>query len=1202
MARSITLRELRGEVEEDQQEDNKQIVPNMGATFSQTEEVLDTTKDKPRSISLKELRGEVEEDEETPLFEDATTLRKKDLKVGSNADDIRNYMVDRFGVDYNTAGGKSNDEVVEDFVDHMRYVNGNVVSVAGEARYMTNADEAKRARADKAFTLYDRMGNVFINDGFTGAVDGILDYMGATLTDPSTYIGVLTGGIGKASGVGLTQGARAAVKEMALAAGRRAAASAPTKEAAKTAGEAAAKRAAERFAAASVSSAESKAVRAAAARMEREIFMREAKKKAQRDALNAAASADAKKILLATTALDSTFAVMHDVTLQNTMLTAGSQEQYSLLQTGFSSLLGGVGGLAQLGFGKFKGSSGLSETDIKLKFGAQRNEAMRKVNEAVENIKKKRERVPVETSDDIAKEAAKIIRDEADLWKAKVARGKDQFDDVPTSVDFLKSVMVGEDNKGGLVKLYKDNGVPLPKGTIVSDVMTSLVQKLPQEQLDVINKQLKPMGINLGETTQVATSLGDLLAVEISKSGQVLNVMSQVRKSIDAAVLYGDSVVNKQVEVIDAVEEEAAKLTKSKLGEYGQNIWRRLLVSSPATTAVNVMGFGQFYVGQSLADIFSGTASTLYGIARGGNATKEGREALRVGRVYRQIQAQKMRNLLDPYTTHDAYMSFLQENKDVSKILFESFSGGIQRSGKRFGIDPDAKWFQTTEMVVDGANRLTGVKIQDTFTKSQMFMTEMDKWLRLNKDRTLEDVLKKGDFDVIDNDVIGSALDTTLKSVFSKDYTTDDQLLANAARQVEKFSNIPVVGTILPFGRFFNNTIATAYQWSVGGGVQMAGAMYNRAIKGAPIPKTANEAFARSLVGITAYRLAMEYDEGRREQGLGTFEVDAGGGNILDAKNMFPFSLWLAVGRAGNLSRNGEMVPRELIEDVAAQLAIGQFASDIEFGNDLYNVFDTLLNSDEGARQMTFDAFYKQGGNILAGFTRPLDAVNRMVGLINNSDAARDQRQQTGIGVGVMGATKYVDNLIEIFTDKLDNVTGEELRVATREGSLRDVNPILRIMGIKTMPARTATEKAYSMAEMHSWQANERSQIPAYDKIFNTLIAPEFEKRFLALVDSKEFREAPVARRRNQLTKWKNQITGEMRAYLSESKEGGLYAAQRKATTVGNKNVRHEALKHMREHYGYSGSGPREMNWEEVQLFIELAEYYEALNAPGKAM
>ena len=1148
----------------------------------------DTTISSIDQLNLLRNKGVDTEDEY--MFDPTDTLKKNDLKTGQRAKIIRDHMIDRAGVDYEVAAGKSDDEVVEDFIDNMRWMNSNTVSVAGEVRFIHDADDQMKKRAGDAYKIYDQLGSVFTNDGFTGAVDGIKDYLFAAAADPSNYIGILTGGIGKVSGVGITQAGRMAVKQAAINAGKDAIKKGATQEAAKKAGEEAAKQAAKRFSANNVKTAQSKAVRREAARKERQTFLLEAKKKAQRDSIRTAALKDGKKILAATTAADASFAVLHDITLQNTLLQAGAQEKYSALQTGFSSLLGGVGGLAQLGFGKFSGTSGLTDADINLRMGARRTEEANRVETAAGELAAKNKRIELNIKKEQAQDAAAIIMEKADEWKTKVARGKDAYDDVPTSIDFLKEVMLGEDNKGGLVKFFKDQGLALPKGSTVSDVMTSIATRIPQATLKDINDKMKPMGITLGDTTEWGQSVGDLLAVEISKGGQALNVMSQVRKSLDAATLYGNDVLEKSVGVIENLDAEAAKATRSKGVQYGQNIWRRLLVSSPATTAINVMGFGQFYIGQSIADLTSSTAHTLYGLSRGGSMTKEGREALRVGKVYRSIQVQKMRNLLDPHTTHDAYMSFLKENKDLSKVLFESFTGGVDRSAGRFGMDPDSKWFQTTETIVDGANSLTGVKIQDSFTKSQMFITEMDKWIRLNKEgRTLADVLEKGDIDMIDNDVIGSALDTTLKSVFSKDYTTDDQLLANVAKQVEQFSNIPLLGTILPFGRFLNNTIATSYQWSVGGGVAMAKAMYNTSVKGAPMPKDATEAFSRSLVGMTALRLAMEYDDDKLESGLAYNELDVGGGKIMDARNLFPVSLWLAVGRAGNLSRKGEMVPKELIEDIGAQLAVGQFAKDAQFANDFYNVFDTLFNGEEGARQASMDAVYKQGGNILAGFTRPLDAVNRMVGFINDTDAARDTRQQKGASLGIMGATKYVDNLVEIFTDKLDSVTGEDLYVATRGGKLKDASPILRIMGITIKPARTATEKVYSMAEAHPWKANERSQIPAYDKAFNRLIQPMFEETFAELVNTKGFKEGSVAKRKDLLTYWKGTIRKELKDYMETSGEFGVDAARKKAASVP-KGRKHEAMKIMKEQYDYSGS-VQEMNWEELQYFMTVTDY-----------
>ena len=1168
-------------------------VPSVSPAIEQTQQLGIKPKAATTISSIEQLnllRNKGVEPEDEYMFDPTDTLKKDDLKTGQRAKIIRDHMIDRAGVDYEVAAGKSDDEVVEDFIDNMRWMNTNTVSVAGEVRFIKDADEEMKKRAGEAYKIYDQLGNVFTNDGFAGAVDGIKDYLFASAADPSNYVGILTGGIGKAAGVGITQAGRAAVKQAAVNAGKDAIKKGATQEAAKKAGEEAAKQAAKRFSANNIKTAQSKAVRREAARKERQTFLLEAKKKAQRDSIRTASLKDGKKILAATTAADASFAVLHDITLQSTLLQAGAQEKYSLLQTGFSSLLGGVGGLAQYGFGKFSGASGLTDADISLRMGGRRTEEANRVETAATEMAAKNKRIELNIKKEQAQDAAAIIMEKADSWKTKVSRGKDAYDDVPTSIDFLKEVMLGEDNKGGLVKFFKDQGLALPKSSTVSDVMTSIATRLPQETLKDINDKMKPMGITLGDTTEWAQSVGDLLAVEISKGGQALNVMSQVRKSLDAATLYGSDVLERSVDVIDNLDAEAAKATRSKGVQYGQNIWRRLLVSSPATTAINVMGFGQFYIGQSLADITSSTAHTLYGLSRGGSMTKEGREALRVGKVYRSIQAQKMRNLLDPHTTHDAYMSFLTQNKDLSKVLFESFTGGVDRSAGRFGMDPDSKWFQTTETIVDGANRLTGVKIQDSFTKSQMFITEMDKWIRLNKEgRTLADVLEKGDINMIDNDVIGAALDTTMKSVFSKDYTTDDQLLSNVARQVENFSNIPLFGTILPFGRFLNNTIATSYQWSVGGGVAMAKAMYNTSVKGAPMPKDATEAFSRSLVGMTALRLAMEYDDDKLESGLAYNELDVGGGKIMDARNLFPVSLWLAVGRAGNLSRRGEMVPKELIEDIGAQLAVGQFAKDAQFANDFYNVFDTMFNNEEGARQASMDAVYKQGGNILAGFTRPLDAVNRMVGFINDTDAARDTRQQKGVSLGIMGATKYVDNLVEIFTDKLDSVTGEELYVATRGGKLKDASPILRVMGITIKPARTATEKVYSMAEMHPWKANERSQIPAYDKAFNKLIQPMFEETFAQLVNTKGFKEGSVAKRKELLNYWKGTIRKELKDYMETSSEFGVDAARKKAASVP-KGRKHEAMKIMKEQYDYSGS-VQEMNWEELQFFMTVTDY-----------
>ena len=59
----------------------------------------------------------------------------------------------------------------------------------------------------EAFKVYDRLGNVFVNDGLYGAVDGVGDYIQSIATSPSTYFGL---GAGKL--VGAYAGGKAVVQ------------------------------------------------------------------------------------------------------------------------------------------------------------------------------------------------------------------------------------------------------------------------------------------------------------------------------------------------------------------------------------------------------------------------------------------------------------------------------------------------------------------------------------------------------------------------------------------------------------------------------------------------------------------------------------------------------------------------------------------------------------------------------------------------------------------------------------------------------------------------------------------------------------------------------------------------------------------------------------------------------------------------------
>ena len=1127
--------------------------------------------------------------EEDFYIDKNVTLKKDDLLKYEYLTPIRSYMVDRKGVSYKK---KSDDEVIEDFVQHMRYFNANSVSTTGELRFINKADQRTKNRAGKAYQIYEQLGNVFQNDGAMGAVDGVKDYIFAAAKDPTNYVGLITGGIGRLIAGSYTITGKKivldAVKRAGLQAARDGANATQIRKAAEKAGRQAARRAAKAGLSKNQSKKAAEKVTQEVTKEGRRNVALNAMKGKQQELFDKAGGTALK----ATIAADAGFAMLQDNLAQNTLMEAGAQEQYSKTQTAFSSLLGGVAGAAQLGFGKFRGVSGLEEPTNTLE---DVSKAVIENNSAI-------------LSRTDGKKVSKQILKDVEDWNTKVERGyKLETANMPS--DLFYNIILGKDGKGGLAKLMHDRGMKIHSNKLTADVVTNVVRFLPEEDLVKINKAMgKYTELTLGEVADTKRiNLRDLIAKNTSESAKTLNVLSQMKRIVNSGIVAaGDRTKKTLEEDIAEATKEVDQMNKSQPLKYGQSVWKRLLVSSPATTMINVAGFAQYYVGQTMADLFNFGMLSMKALSQSAYDTTAARETMRQARAYTQIQSQKFRNLLDPYTTHDAYMRFLSEtnNEVVRNKLFATMSGGVEVQADRFNINPDSKLFRNIEAGSNAASNISGVRIQDSFTKSQMFMTEMDKYMRINKKMTLREAIERGEEP--DLEVIQGALDSTLKSVFSKDYTTTEQpeLLRTAAKMAETFSNTPGFGTLLPFGRFFNNVIATAYQWSPLAAPQNFYKFARNLYKQEP-NVTDRDAFARMLVGTSALGLSMEYDNERREKNLDVYEVDVGGGTIVDAKNTYPFSLWLAAGRVLNTMRNGEQVSADLQREIGTQLAVGQLARDTQFANDINNMLDVLTNVDIDKRAAAIDGLYKVTGNFAAGFTRPLDVLNKAVGFAAGTDTAKDVRQAEGINVFSQTATKYVDNIFEALIDKVeglkdkdfefgdDSLTGDKLSVATRAGEVYDVNPFARMFGITIKPSKTATETVYSMADMAPWKASERTNIPAYDKIFNGMLAPMLEVYTQDLLDNPRFQDATIKQKRGMLKKRLPDVKARVRESMDRGYAGYEGSVMNKATSLTrrfNKETRREAMKMLRQDYGITGQ-LEDLSFRELELFMRYAQF-----------
>ena len=1114
------------------------------------------------------------------------TLSKDDLLNYKNLQPIKQYMIERKGVQYKD---KDDQEIVNDFVEHMRFFNANTISTAGELRFVQKGDESTKAVARNAYKVYDQLGNVFQNDGFFGAVKGVGQYMEAMLKDPTNYLGLVTGGTARLGAAGVSITGKKAVKAAVRKAGRDALKNTATKESAKKFSNDAAVTAAQRFAQAGASSKATAKVFEKVAQDAftegRRSFARTAMKETQQDLFKKASLSAVKK----TVALDSAFAVLQDVQAQNVMLEVDAQEKFSKMQTGFSALLGGVGGAAQIAAGKLKGISGLDQAISPL--DRTKQQVLRKNTPSI--------------SKGETKKLVSTIEKSIDSWEAKVNRGSGMTKTAMPS-ELFKDLLFGDDRKSGIISMLKDSSIDM-RGRTVSDAITNAIVMIPEDDLMRLNQRIEAnAGFHLGDLAMDSTALSDVFAKSISEAGTILGTMGQFGKLKSSALLsVNDTMINRLTTPAskEAIKAEQKAMRKDRLG-YAQSIWKRLLVSSPATTALNVAGFTQFYVGQSLADVFNAGALSLKGLGQMtlGNSLG-GKETFKQAGMLVDLQAQKIRNLLDPFTTHDTYMQFLESNAEVKQTLFETLTGGIDVNAQRFNINPDSKIFKGLEAVTKGSNAVTGVRIQDSFTKSQMFIGEMDKAVRMKYGVTLKEILQKGDEAILDEAILGKAMGNTMESVFSADYTTEatPKLLRELAKIVESVSRTPGLGTILPFGRFFNNVLAYSYKWSPAGYISAAGPARRAVVnmfkkdKELGLDSELSEVVARATVGTTFLYQMAKFDDDRREKGLAYYELEGDGGTIIDAKNTFPLSAYLAFGRMWNMKMNGETIPRELLEEAGTQLAVGQLAKDAQFSNDLMNIMDAFSNSG-GERGVDMKAFGKVTGNILAGFARPLDAVNRVVGYVTDDDTAKDIRQaDTGMDTFTQASTKYFDNILEVFIDKTDAITGETLKVATREGDVYDPNPFARVFGINVKQGRTATEQVYSMAEMHPWRASERTKMPEYDRMLNNLIAPMLERRTQVLLDSPKFKSANLDKKRIMLREMVSTVKTGIRKKVRTGGAGAenkRIALAKKAATMGSKELRREANRFFKDKYNIEVD-VEDMSFAELRVYINYIKALE---------
>ena len=183
--------------------------------LSETEEILSTPTPEPMSWSEARAAG---------LLDSAITQdRTFDNSVKSYEAIKRNPAVfeaaKRFLADRHNMTNVKDEDVVDEFIEHFRSFDVNEMTTAGDYGYVSAAaadatkkdDEKAKMRLADYRLLYQTFREMphFYEEG--GAENAFGDYVEGLLKAPSTYLGILLPGYGKAAGVASSTAAKAAV-------------------------------------------------------------------------------------------------------------------------------------------------------------------------------------------------------------------------------------------------------------------------------------------------------------------------------------------------------------------------------------------------------------------------------------------------------------------------------------------------------------------------------------------------------------------------------------------------------------------------------------------------------------------------------------------------------------------------------------------------------------------------------------------------------------------------------------------------------------------------------------------------------------------------------------------------------------------------------------------------------------------------------
>jgi len=1001
-------------------------------TVDLVNDLLSPKQDEIYTLSEKPL---VTFDKEGAPIVDAKGYSADDLLQDRFYKPIEDYMVARYGTQNKEL---DREKVVDMFLNNMRgFAGGNSVRSVSELNFLNKVKPEDMKKVQSAYAIYEGMEGLFGDTSAWEKAEVVGDFARSAVFDPVNLLSFGLGKIATSGGMKVANQvaqvtAKQKMKELMVGGLSR---------------KAAADKAGEVFAQLAKEGGKKKQI---------EIFKREAiRDSIGKTVTQKLTSNTALKEFAVTGAVDGAVAFGADYVYQDAMMRTLIQDEYSVAQgvmSGVGSLvvMGAIAGGAKL-LGK-SGSAGPAALKLEPK-GV-------KLSEMTSGLKQ-----------GVTKGA------EPNVW---VNSGMELMD---KDTDFFIKLMLGDEENGlqGLASTMVEQGYGWAKrdkdDTITKFMSDVIMEAEPEEFTKFIKEFTEVTGNPMGELSKLsqkefATAFHD----KMSGAGQVFQAASTISKIMGREAqgvtlreatefMINGNISTSKTKLDDKVGwlMEKTDIPEGWVGGV-QNRLIRLLVSNLSTTWLNVAGYAAASTMNSVSQITMAVALNPAKAFIGKKSWKAvGEEALQAydNTIF------KLRNTLDPNATYDQFMRYASVRPMAVKDLARVLPGGVEDVSRMSeGFDPDMMLLgSSSDKFIDFVQKLNLVTAQDSYTKSIEFITQMDKGLRNKFGKGYDEFFKSHDYlkkmaTEEFSAVEAWAVDETMSTIFSKSYKGRG-FLGEAAGFIEDVRNVPGLGMLVPFGRFFNNTMAFM---SDNSGLSLI-------IKGGKSSYSTEELMTRAAISWVAAGALAQREAEYIDLGLSwNQEIDPTSGAVLDEAYEFPYGIYKAAARIIAYWNRDEEVPGEVSKSIADQF-VGQLTRNLSAsGSSAMQMLETLLNGDgREIINLGKDIGGSVGSQVVSAGTRFMDPLNTAVGLARGEDSYVPDRNQ---GNKILrDSFRYIDQFVmglglADYEKKYKATEGEPRQQPTkfistdREAYLTDLDRVYNMMGIPPYKAGVMSSDA----------------------------------------------------------------------------------------------------------------------------------------------